>query len=68
MTQPLTPREVFHQLVQGVAERRWDDVLRLYADSDQSYGVVHGLVHGKTAAGGATSTAHAYAARVRCRI
>jgi uncharacterized protein len=32
MTQPLTPREVFHQLVQGVAERRWDDVLRLYAD------------------------------------
>lgn len=32
MTMPRTPREVFHALVQGVADRRFDDVISLYAE------------------------------------
>src|SRR6266545_6759525 len=32
MTQPRSPREVFHALVHGVADRRYDDVIHLYAE------------------------------------
>lgn len=32
MTEPPSPREVFHQLVEGVADQRWDDVVQLYAE------------------------------------
>jgi ketosteroid isomerase-like protein len=32
MTQALSPREVFLELVHGVAEGRWDDLPRLYAE------------------------------------
>ena len=39
MTQPpRTPREVFHALVHGVADRRFDDVVGLYAEQTH---VVH---------------------------
>jgi ketosteroid isomerase-like protein len=31
MAQPLSPREVFHQLVHGVCDQRWDDLPGLYA-------------------------------------
>src|SRR6266540_2566850 len=32
MTQPRSPREVFHALVHGVADRRYEDAIRLYAE------------------------------------
>ncbi len=32
MSQPLSPREVFCELVYGVSDRRWDDLPRLYAE------------------------------------
>jgi uncharacterized protein len=32
MSQPLTPSEVFLELVHGVAEGRWSDLPRLYAE------------------------------------
>jgi uncharacterized protein len=32
MSQPMTPKEVFLELVQGVAEGRWNDLPRLYAE------------------------------------
>jgi ketosteroid isomerase-like protein len=32
MTQPLSPREVFLELVHGVCDRRYDDLPRLYAE------------------------------------
>jgi uncharacterized protein len=32
MTEPRSPRDVFHQLVHGVADGRVDDVVRLYAE------------------------------------
>jgi len=31
MAQPLSPREVFHELVHGVCDQRWDDLPGLYA-------------------------------------
>lgn len=40
MTQTATPRQVFHQLVHGVADRRWDDLPGLYAEQTH---VVHPL-------------------------
>lgn len=38
MTQPLSPREVFLALVNGVAENRWDELPGLYAEQTH---VVH---------------------------
>lgn len=38
MTQPLSPSEVFYQLVHGVCDRKWDDLPSLYADQTN---VVH---------------------------
>jgi uncharacterized protein len=32
MAQPLSPPEVFHELVRGVCDRRWDDLPGLYAE------------------------------------
>jgi uncharacterized protein len=40
MAQPLTPREVFLELIRGVCDKRWDDVTRLYADHTD---VIHPL-------------------------
>jgi len=31
MAQPPSPRDVFHELVHGVCDQRWDDLPRLYA-------------------------------------
>jgi uncharacterized protein len=31
MADPMSPREVFHALVEGVSEGRWDDLPQLYA-------------------------------------
>lgn len=31
MADPMSPREVFHALVQGVSEGRWDELPQLYA-------------------------------------
>jgi ketosteroid isomerase-like protein len=40
MAQPLSPREVFGELIHGVCEKRWDDVTRLYAEHTD---VIHPL-------------------------
>jgi ketosteroid isomerase-like protein len=40
MTQPLSPSEVFHALVHGVCDRKWDDLPSLYAEQTN---VVHPL-------------------------
>jgi len=40
MTQPLSPREVFLELLHGVCDRRFDDLPRLYAEHTN---VVHPL-------------------------
>ena len=38
MTQPMSPREVFDALVEGVADGRWEELPRLYAEQTE---VVH---------------------------
>jgi uncharacterized protein len=40
MAQPLSPSEVFYQLVRGVCDRKWDDLPGLYAEQTN---VVHPL-------------------------
>jgi uncharacterized protein len=40
MAQPLTPSEVFYQLVHGVCDQKWDDLPSLYAEETN---VVHPL-------------------------
>lgn len=40
MPQPLSPAEVFHALVRGVCDRKWDDLPGLYAEQTN---VVHPL-------------------------
>jgi len=40
VTQPLSPSEVFVQLLQGVCDRRWEDVTALYAEHTD---VIHPL-------------------------
>ena len=40
MPQPLGPSEVFHALVRGVCDRKWDDLPGLYAEQTN---VVHPL-------------------------